>query len=431
MARFLFAPVAATGHINPGLPIAAELVHRRHEVRWYTSPRFEQKIRSVGAQYVPYAKGIALQEGQIDQQFPERVKLKGLAQLKYDMRCFISLIPGLYEDLAEEIRRHRPDVVVGDTAAHACGLAAQSHGVPWAAYGITVLLQRSRDTAPFGLGLPPSESALGRLRNALLYWLVDQVIFKEPFAFYDATVEKLGLGKPQYSGNEFARAANVVLQGCTPSFEYPRSDLPANVRFIGSSIPPMPPDWQRPEWWARLDAGQPVVLATQGTVATNYDDLLIPTMRALAGEDVLVIATTGSRRVTDLGLASLPANVIVEQFVPYARLMPRVSLLVTNGGYGTVQMALAHGIPIVVFGGSEEKPEVARRVTWSGVGIGYRVKRPSPDLIRSAVKKALGTPSYRARSREFAAELRQYDTPKLAADMLESLVARQRMPPAG
>lgn len=422
MARFLFSPVAATGHINPGLPIAAELVRRGHQVRWYTSPRFEQKVRSVGAHYVPYVKGIALEEGRIDEQFPERVKLKGLAQMKYDMRCFIGLIPNLYRDLDDDLIRNPVDVMVGDTAAHACGLAAQRHGLPWAAYGISVFLQRSRDTAPFGLGLPPSSSPLGRLRNAFLYWLVDQLIFKDPFEFYDETAASLGLGKQRYSMLEFSRAANLFLQCCTPSFEYPRSDMPENVRFIGPAIPAGPPEWQTPQWWGRLDSGKPVILVTQGTIATDYDDLLIPAIQALAAEDVLVIATTGSRPAAELGSVAIPANVVVEQFVPYGRLMPRVSLLVTNGGYGTVQSALSHGVPIVVFAGSEEKPEIACRVEWSGVGLGYRTKRPSPDQIRSAVRKALDTPAYRTRSQEFAAEIRQYDTPKLAADMLESLV---------
>jgi MGT family glycosyltransferase len=423
MARFLFAPIAASGHVNPATPIAAELVRRGQEVRWYTSPRFERKVRDAGARYVPYTKGIPLREGEIDQQFPERVKLKGLQQMKYDMRCFISLIPGLYEDVVEEIRSNRPDVIVGCTASHACGLAAQIYGVPWAVCGVSVLIQSSRDTAPFGLGMPPATSFFGRMRNSFLYWLVHQLVFKDPFAFYGETVEKLGAGKSQHPMLEFSRAADLFLQGCVPAFEYPRSDMPENVRFIGSAIPPVPPDWRPPEWWPRMDSGKPVVLATQGTVATNYAELLIPTIRALAGEDVLLIVTTGSRPAAELGLDSIPANVIVEQFVPYARLMPRVSLLVTNGGYGTVQIALAHGVPMVVFAGSEEKPEVARRVTWSGVGVGRHIKQPSPDDIRTCVKTVLDTPSYSERSRKFAEDMRQYDTPSVAATLLESLIA--------
>jgi MGT family glycosyltransferase len=426
MARFLFAPVAATGHVNPGLPIAAELVRRGHEVRWYTTPRFEQKVRSVGARYVPYVKAFALEEGRINEQFPERVKLRGLAQLKYDMKhAFIDQMPGLFEDLSEELQRHPAEVLVGDTATSVCALIARKYPVAWATYGISVLLQSSRDTAPFGLGMLPSATPPGRLRNAALYWLVNRMIFKDPFAYYDAMVQRIGSVKPEYPMLDFANGSDLFLQGCSPSFEYPRSDMPQNVRFIGAFVPAADSGWTPPPWWERLHSGRPVVVVTQGTIATEYEELILPAIRALANTEWQVVVTTGSRPPAALGLDAVPDNVIVEQFVPYAHLLPGASLLLTNGGYGSVQIALAHGVPIVVFGGSEEKPEVARRVAWSGVGLGFKSKRPSEAQIRAAVREALATPSYRSRAQQLRQELLQYDAAKLSGDLLESL-ARAR-----
>ena len=58
--------------------------------------------------------------------------------------------------------------------------------------------------------------------------------------------------------------------------------------------------------------------------------------------------------------------------------------MVTNGGYGGVQQALAHGVPLVVAGDSEDKPEVAARVRWSGVGIDLRRGDPSPAQLATA-----------------------------------------------
>lgn len=427
MSRFLFAPVAATGHVAPGLPIAAELVRRGHEVRWYTAPRFEKKVQSVGAQYVPYIKATPMEEGRINEQFPERAKLKGIAQFKYDMKLFVDQIPPLLEDLSNELEQHPADILVGDTAASVCALVAKKYRIAWASYGISVFIQSSRDTAPFGLGILPNPTPLGRLRNAALYWLVNKVVFKDPLAYYDATIERLGFGKPEYPMLDFARAADLFLQGCSPSFEYPRSDMPKNVRFIGAFIPPADRDWTPPAWWDRLDGGRPVVVVTQGTIATEYEELILPAIKALAAEDLLVIVTTGSRPSSALGLNSLPDNVIVEQFVPYAHLMPRTSLLLTNGGFGSVQIALAHGVPIVVFGASEEKPEVANRVSWSGVGLGVKSKRPSEEQIRTAVRKVLSDPSYRSRAQHLRQELEQYDAAKLSGDLLETLVSA---PPA-
>ena len=41
-----------------------------------------------------------------------------------------------------------------------------------------------------------------------------------------------------------------------------------------------------------MNCGKPVIHVTQGTVATEVDDLIAPTLQALADEDVLVVAAS-------------------------------------------------------------------------------------------------------------------------------------------
>ena len=76
-----------------------------------------------------------------------------------------------------------------------------------------------------------------------------------------------------------------------------------------------------------------VVLVTQGTLDTmDLDRLVGPTLRALSGEDLLVLAVTGGPPVARLG--PLPANARAAEFIPFDLLMPKISLMVTNGGFG-------------------------------------------------------------------------------------------------
>ena len=42
------------------------------------------------------------------------------------------------------------------------------------------------------------------------------------------------------------------LQGTTPAFEFPYTDLPPQVHFVGPMLPPMPANWQPPAWWGEL-----------------------------------------------------------------------------------------------------------------------------------------------------------------------------------
>lgn len=414
-----------SGHVNPGLPIARELVARGHDVRWYSTPRFRRSIENAGARYVPYYYAMPLDEERLDRMFLRRPRKGGLAQLRWDMKnIFIELIPGALRDLEAELEREPADVIVGDSAAGVAEAVHARYDIAWAVYGISVLTMASRDTAPFGLALPPSASPLGRLRNRMLYWAVDHLIFGEANRHNASIRRRLNLPPLGTSITNFASKADLYLQGSVASFEYPRTDLPYNLHFIGAPIPPPAPHWIPPSWWPELEHRR-VVLVTQGTINNDYDQLIRPAIRALANEDALVVVTTGSKSPEALAIDPLPGNVRVEQFVPYAHLMPHVDLLVTNGGYGSIQIALAHGVPVVAIGKTEEKPEIANRVEWSGVGVGIKALIPAEEQIREAVQRVLNDMTYRARANAIRYEMASLDSAARGAELLEQLAGAE------
>jgi UDP:flavonoid glycosyltransferase YjiC (YdhE family) len=121
---------------------------------------------------------------------------------------------------------------------------------------------------------------------------------------------------------------------------------------------------------------------------------------------MVVVATTGGPDPEPLR-PGLPANVRLERFIPHDRLLPHVDVMVTNGGYGGVQQALAHGVPLVVAGDSEDKPEVAARVRWSGAGIDLRTGRPSPSQVAEAVRRVVADPGFAVRAGALQAAIRR------------------------
>ncbi|HET9493850.1 MAG TPA: nucleotide disphospho-sugar-binding domain-containing protein [Chloroflexia bacterium] len=420
MARFLIGTIPQTGHVGPALPIARELVGRGNEVWWYTGKRFQSRIEATGARYIPST--LDYDERNIDEVFPGRVRLNGLAKLKYDIKHgFIDPMVGQVQDYTEILREFPADVLLCDTAFLGAACVHEKGGPPWATYGMTALTINSRDTAPFGLGLLPDASASGRLRNRLLNWLLDNVLFRDVVSRTDRARVRMGLPPTGKGIFDVPLSPYLYLQGTTQSFEYPISDLPPQVHFIGPFLPEPPRDFTPPRWWDELKSGRTVVHVTQGTIATVSDELLVPALQALAGEDMLVIAATGNQPLESVKIDPLPANARLEQFIPYYHLMPHVDVMVTNGGYGGVQSALAHGIPIVAAGKSEDKIEISARVAWSGVGINLRTQRPTPERIRQAVKEVLADPKYRRKAEQIKADFAGRSAPHEAADLLERL----------
>ena len=428
MARFLIATIPLVGHVNPALPIARQLVERGHEVWWYSGKTLQSKIEATGARFLPIRTGMDFSDPNNvpDSLREKRKNLKGLAQFKFDFKHFFGdSAVGQVKDLTDILREFPADVLLSDVCFLGAAWVHETGGPPWAAFGITALGIISPDTAPFGLGMRPDASTLGRLRNGVLNWVFERGLFRDVTDYMNQLRASIGLPPYQRSFFDAVVSPYLYLQGTVPAFEYPRSNLPSQVHFIGPYLPEPPADFTPPVWWDDLKSGKPVIHVTQGTVATEADDLIVPTLQALADEDVLVVAATGGEPIENIK-APLPANARLERFIPYYHLLPHVDIMVTNGGYNGVQAALAHGVPLVAAGQTEEKPEICTRIEWAGVGINLKTKTPTSTQLKNAVKKILASPHYRQKAQLIQADITRYDTPSLSAKLLEQLAVTKQ-----
>jgi len=434
MARYLIAATALPGHVLPMLAIAQHLVGLGHEVRVHTASPFRAQAEATGATFTAFEPAIDFDHRQLDERFPERRRLPSAhAQLCFGLRHFFAdaMAPQL-KGLRAILEDFEADAIVVDTMF--CGtfpllLGARGDRPSIVAIGISALPLSSCDTAFFGTALPPSSTPEGRVRNRAMNANLKQAMFGEVQRHFDGLLTRSGSpALPDFFVDAMVRLPDLYLQLTAPSFEYPRSDLPASVRFVGPLLAPASRDFVPPDWWHELDDGRAVVLVTQGTLANqNPAQLIGPTLQALAGDgNILVIATTGGPVPAALG-ANLPANARVLPFLPYDRLLPKVHAMVTNGGYGSVNHALSLGVPLVVAGTTEEKPEIAARVAWSGAGINLASGQPSARQVGDAVRKVLGDSTYRQR----AAVLREdFARHHALTGITEALAALRQTTPA-
>jgi MGT family glycosyltransferase len=422
MSRFLVCTHPITGHVNPAIEIVRTLVERGHEVRVYTGKKFKAKVEAAGATFAPMTKAYDYDDSDYDKAFPGRAALKGINQIKFDFtEIFIRRAPEQVADLRAMFKIWPPDVVLSDPGFAGTRFLYELGEIKaFAVFNISVLGLPSKDVPPFGLGMLPDYSPIGKLKNKALSFMASNVVFKDVNAALKEERARFGL-KPEPFSPVFSEM--LYLQPSIPAIEYPRSDLPPSAHFIGALIPQFKGEFNPPDWWHEVTgATKPVVLVTQGTVATNADELIIPALQALANEDVLVVATTGGKPFN----GPVPANARVASFIPFNQLMPHVDLMVTNGGYGGVTIALANGVPVIAGGTTEDKPEVGNRVAYAGVGINLKTNTPAPEQIRAAVNQVLGNASYRDKARQLQAEYARHDGPTEAAVLLEKLAETKR-----
>ncbi|NNN35574.1 glycosyltransferase family 1 protein [Streptomyces sp. S3(2020)] len=424
MARVIAAATPFHGHVQPVLTIAADLVRRGHEVTVLTGARFADAVREVGAQHVSLPPAADFDDRKLEVYFPERSAIpQGPAQLEYDMKyVFGDPTAAQYRALRALLARFPASVVISDplffgTAALTLS-AAPGHRPVTVGLGITLPMLLSEDAPPLGLAMPPVVGEGAKTQHRAM-----NVQVREMFADTQRHIEEnfgeSGTQLPGFILDCVVTVPDHYLQLTVPGFEYPRGDAPASFRFAG----PAPAGPQRPgvlpDWWGELKhETRPVVLVTQGSFANDdLTDLVRPTIDALAGEDVLVVAAT-ARADGPAALGPVPSNARVGGYLPFEELLPHASVLVTNGGYGGVHMALRHGVPLVVGGAGEDKPEIATRVEWSGAGVDLRSGRPSPEAIRDAVRRVLSEPGPARRAAELRDEFHRYDALAVVAEVV-------------
>lgn len=428
MSSVIVAATPITGHTVPLLRVVEILTRSGHDVEFVGGNRFGEQATAAGARMHPLTGRADYDDRDMARSFPNRPVADGDPQAEVvweSQHVFGDAIPDQHA-LVQQLLNEDPDrVLVTDNLFLGAWPSVSGAGHRprrWIALGISPLYAPSRDTTPFGpVPVPPGTDQVkaNEAANA-----AGDTSFAPVREHVERIVASLGGQLPDTGYTSLAyQLPDVVAQLTVPQFEFPRSDLPASIQYVGILAPAAPATWTPPTWWSDLTAGRRVVVVTQGTLAnTDLSQLIEPTLAALAGENVLVVAALG--RETSALSIGVPDNARVADWLPFDRLLPLADVLITNGGYGGTQQSLASGTPVIVCGVSEDKPAVAARVAGLGYGLSLPTDRPLPAQIAEAVRTLLRDNRYRDQTRELAQAYAATD----AASALIRLVAQAPSP---
>lgn len=403
MARYLLAATPLQGHVLPMIEIGADLVARGHDVLLLTGLEYSSTVLSRGLLFAPLTE--AARPRQPRGSHSGSGTVAQLRRGRADVRTvYIDPLGAQYNDLRTALSAWGDgvDAVLVDVAfTGALPLLLRSETrPPVVVCGVSPLAVSSRDTAPFGMGRRP-EAGVDYTR---MNQVVHRVLFGDVQARFDAALRAAGAQNSPVFVTDWPTSADRLVQLTVAEFEYPRSDLPSSVQFTGT-LPPRAIDHRAPPAVVRerMANARVVVHVTQGTWDNgDLTRLVAPTLTALADrDDVYVVASTGGAPVPPEIV--VPGNAYIAEYLPYSWLLPRIDVMVTNGGYGGVQHALANGVPLVVAGRTADKPEVAARVAHTGVGIDLATDRPSPDTVRVAIDRIDGDPGFATAAGRMAA----------------------------
>ena len=321
--------------------------------------------------------------------FPGRAGLKGLKQNQFDLtEIFVRPLGDHLPALKALLLDEPADVFVSHTAFYGGGWLHELGGPPNATLGDTCLAYPSKDAAPYGMGLAPRSGWVGHLRNRA---------FDADRPRHRARSGDEGGARGPCRARSSPRADTGPRVRTFPVPAHPalssRFRVPDGRIFLPTSTSSAPRCHRRRRSSIRRAGGQGSRSRTVWSSSRRGPSLpirQISSLLVLRGS-LTAMSSSSPRPVVPILLSSgmRQPNAVVERFVPYAALLPHVDVMVSNGGFGSVQLAIANGVPMVVAGTSEDKKEVTAHVGWSGTGINLRTDRPSPKAIAEAVERVL------------------------------------------
>ena len=425
--KILFASQAIDGHFNPMTGVAVRLKERGHDVAWYTGPVFRDKLRDLDIPLIPFQRAIEHRADNLFELYPERAKLKGPRVIGFDgEKVFASNVSNFFEDI-RELEQHFPfDVAVVDSSMFIHRLVSRLMGKPLVNFVAIPNMESDPQVPPLFFGFKPPRNPIERSLQTAAGFLSDNVILRPATLSYRRQLEAYGQDGPKHGRltDEPYRSSEAVIQTGPEALDFPRRNRNPAVHYVGALLPyklPGPAE-------AAANAGQEdqwpqyprTLLVTQGTVDNvDQDKLIVPALEAVKDMDALVIVATGGRGTETLRARYPQPNIVVRDFVDFAKVLDFADVFITNGGFGGVQLSLSKGVPMVVSGINEGKSDVNARVEFAGVGISLKTERPKPQRIAKAVQQILSDPAWRTRAGHMRDQFAAGDPAAVAAVVVE------------
>lgn len=423
--KILFASQAIDGHFNPMTGVAMRLKERGHDVAWYTGPVFKDKLQNLGISLFPFRRAVEHRADNLHELYPERARLKGPRAIGFDgEKIFASNVSNFFEDIRELHQNFPFDVAVVDSSMFIHRLVSHLMGKPLVNFVAIPNMESDPLVPPLFFGFKPPRNPVEKVVQAAAGLLSDKVILRPANQSYRRQHATYGQEVPRGGRltDEPYRCSEAVIQTGPESFDFPRRNVNPKVHYVGALLPYRASTGaehaaDRDDEWPAYPT---TLLVTQGTVDNlDQNKLIVPALEAVKDMDALVIVATGGRGTEALKARYPQPNIVVKDYVDFAKVFEFADVFISNGGFGGVQLCLSKGVPLVVSGINEGKSDVNARVEYAGVGISLRTESPRPRDIAKAVRDVLTDPGWKTRALKMREQFNSEDPAEAAAAVVE------------
>jgi MGT family glycosyltransferase len=310
------------------------------------------------------------------------------------------------ERLAEILGEVEPDIVVEDNVVGFPAILAS--GRPWVRIvSCNPLEVKDPELPPTFSGLPSDDRARWSEFRAEYRRQVGEL--QESFSAF--CVERGAPPLPELELIHESPWLNLTIYPAELDYDRSRS-LGPRWRNLETSVRATDAPWTPPE-----PDGRALVYLSLGSLGSAD----VALMKRLVGE----LAQTAHRYVVSTGPQhadyELAENMIGEEFLPQASVLPHVDAVITHGGNNTTTECMWFGKPMLVLPIFWDQHDNAQRVHETGYGVRVPTYDFADGELSAALDGVLADDATRARCSAAGERLRQRPGTVLAADLIEEV----------
>jgi MGT family glycosyltransferase len=222
-------------------------------------------------------------------------------------------------------------------------------------------------------------------------------------------------------GALLAPSPYLTLVPVTEAYEYYRSDLPAQVMYVGPVTTPHRGETHDDFPWDWFDQDdRPTLYVSMGTIVEGDTVFRYVIDLAQHAHWKAVIAIGRNHQPSEY--SPHPDNVLIRQFVPQLEILEYVDAVISHGGNNTVTESLMHGLPLVVVPISADQPDSAAHIQASGAGIRLSPWRLTKRKLKMAIDRVLHDPAYRQHAHRIQVSYGRTDGSRTSAKLIKILI---------
>jgi MGT family glycosyltransferase len=409
--RFLLASWGTLGNLSPLLTAGRRLRRNGHHVRVIADPAMRAEVEAADFEFVTWRRA----------PIGEAADPTDVSDMQDWMRRAMFAPAAAYAaDVQDEISRMPTDAVLSLDMLFGAALGAEASNMPFAFLSphVSIRILPGMPPAISGLGQPKTPEERAEVEAANVSWSAAMNV-----SLPILNKARVDLGLPMLADimHLFDRADRLLL-ATSRAFDFQADSLPDNFRYVGPllDVPSWSKAWQAP-WSERSD--RPRVLIACSTGAQGQRDLFQRVVDAIGTEEVDALVTTGPN--LDIADLRAPKNVHVLRGAPHDQVMKDVSLVVSQGGHGTVNRSLINGVPLLILPMGRDQAANAARVEAKGAGLQLLPTASKAD-IAAAINRLTTEPQFKAAARRVGDAIKVDIEMSSFVDEMEAIAAAGR-----